>query len=77
MDVKYLSQAHGLLQKISELKREHDIVAGGGGLGVTVQSQYQDDAFVNAIRPHVLAEIIKRIEAKQDHLKQLGVTFSE
>ncbi|GAB2931454.1 hypothetical protein [Hafnia psychrotolerans] len=72
MDVKNLSQAHGLLQKIGELKREHDIVAAGGGLGVTVQSQYQDNEFVNAIRPHLLAELNKRIQAKQDHLKQLN-----
>jgi hypothetical protein len=44
------------------------------GLGVTIQSRYQDDAFVNAVRSSVTGELSRRIGAVKHQLAELGVT---
>lgn len=43
-------------------------------LGVTIQSRYQDDAFVNAVRSSVTGELSRRIGAVKHQLAELGVT---
>ena len=40
---------------MKELQRQKGILESGAGLGVTIQSTYQDNAFLDAIRPHAVA----------------------
>ena len=48
----------------------------GAGLGVTIQSTYQDNAFLEAIRPHAVAELDRRIEEKKAVLVSFGISFT-
>lgn len=77
MNAEHLSEAHHIAMQISELQRHKNTIETGGGLGVTIQSAYQDNTFVDAIRPHALAELDKRIQGMKDSLIKLGVTFSK
>lgn len=68
------------MQDLKELEMKYNSIeesTGHGMLGITIQSQYQDDAFVDAIRPAVLAELARRIDDKRLELEKLGVSFSE
>ncbi|ELW9319672.1 hypothetical protein M7805_08035 [Enterobacter hormaechei subsp. xiangfangensis] len=76
MKVKDLSRAHSIWENIRELQKQRDLIAGGGGLGVTIQSTYQDAAFEEAIRPHAVAELNRRIEEQKQIIIDLGVSFS-
>lgn len=76
MIVENLSNAHYIYNEIKELQRQKGILESGAGLGVTIQSTYQDNAFLGAIRPHALAELDRRIAEKKEILSALGVTFS-
>ena len=58
MNVENLSNAHYIYNEMKELQRQKTILESGAGLGVTIQSTYQDDAFLEAIRPHAVAEAI-------------------
>lgn len=76
MNVENLSNAHYIYNEMKELQRQKSILESGDGLGVTIQSTYQDKAFLDAIRPHTVAELDRRIEKKKTVLVNLGVTFS-
>ncbi|HFO2762564.1 TPA: hypothetical protein ACHJKB_005564 [Klebsiella variicola] len=73
MDVENLSAACYLYNEIKELKRLKSIIESGAGLGVTIQSAYQDNAFLDAVRPHAVAELDRRIDEKRTALIRLGV----
>lgn len=76
MKAQDLSRAHSIWENIRELAKQRDLIAGGGGLGVTIQSTYQDAAFEQAIRPHAVAELNRRIEEQKQIIIDLGVSFS-
>ncbi|WP_136072356.1 hypothetical protein [Klebsiella variicola] len=76
MDVENPSAACYLYNEIKELKRLKSIIESGAGLGVTIQSAYQDNAFLDAVRPHAVAELDRRIDEKRTALIRLGVSFS-
>lgn len=76
MNAENLSEAYYLNNDIKELQRQKNILESGAGLGVTIQSTYQDNAFLDAIRPHAVAELDRRIVEKKKSLSTLGVTFS-
>lgn len=76
MNVENLSEAYYLNNDIKELQRQKDILESGSGLGVTIQSTYQDNAFLEAIRPHAVTELDRRIQQKIEALAKLGVTFT-
>ena len=76
MNAENLSEAYYLNNDIKELQRQKSILESGAGLGVTIQSTYQDNAFLDAIRPHAMAELDRRIVEKKKSLSTLGVTFS-
>ncbi|WP_422111131.1 hypothetical protein [Escherichia marmotae] len=61
---------------MKELQRQKGILESGAGLGVTIQSAYQDNAFLEAICPHAVAELDRRIEEKKSVLVNLGASFS-
>lgn len=73
MNIDNLSAAVSTRDRLRDLQRQHRLVSEGKGLGVTIQSTYQDDSFVDAVRPAVLTEITRRIEEAQDQLRTLGV----
>lgn len=75
MKVQDLSRAHSIWENIRELQKQRDLIAGGGGLGVTIQSTYQYAAFEEAIRPHAVAELNRRIEDQKQIIIDLGVSF--
>lgn len=77
MKVQDLSRAYSIWENIRELQKQRDLIAGGGGLGVTIQSAYQDAAFEEAIRPHAVSELERRIEEKKKVIIDLGVSFSD
>lgn len=76
MNAENLSEAYYLNNDIKELQLQKSILESGAGLGVTIQSTYQDNAFLDAIRPHAMAELDRRIVEKKKSLSTLGVTFS-
>ncbi|CDZ82740.1 hypothetical protein ACEWB5_15780 [Citrobacter koseri] len=76
MNAENLSEAYYINNEIKELQRQKSILESGAGLGVTIQSTYQDNAFLDAIRPHAVAELDRRIEEKRAVLVNLGVSFS-
>lgn len=76
MNAENLSEAYYINNEIKELQRQKSILESGAGLGVTIQSTYQDNAFLDAIRPHAVAELDRRIEEKRVVLVNLGVSFS-
>ncbi|HGF0771763.1 TPA: hypothetical protein ACF7ZB_004132 [Kluyvera georgiana] len=75
MNVENLSEAYYINNEIKELQRQKSILESGAGLGVTIQSTYQDNAFLDAIRPHAVGELDRRIEKKRAVLVNLGVSF--
>ncbi|HCB1459147.1 TPA: hypothetical protein MYP51_005403 [Citrobacter farmeri] len=76
MNVENLSEAYYINNEIKELQRKKSILESGEGLGVTIQSTYQDNVFLDAIRPHAVAELDRRIEEKKAVLVSLGISFS-
>ena len=76
MNAENLSEAYYLNNDIKELQLQKSILESGAGLGVTIQSTYQDNAFLDAIRPHAVAELDRRIDEKKVVLVNLGVSFS-
>nr|WP_202401413.1 MULTISPECIES: hypothetical protein [Citrobacter] len=76
VNAENLSEAYYINNEIKELQRQKSILERGAGLGVTIQSTYQDNAFLDAIRPHAVAELDRRIEEKRVVLVNLGVSFS-
>lgn len=76
MNAENLSSACYLYNEMKELQRLKSIIESGAGLGVTIQSAYQDNAFLDAVRPHAVAEIDRRIDEKRTALIRLGVSFS-
>lgn len=76
MNAENLSEAYYINNEIKELQRQKSILESGTGLGVTIQSTYQDNAFLDAIRPHAVAELDRRIDEKKVVLVNLGVSFS-
>lgn len=76
MKAENLSNAYYINNEMQELQRQKGILESGAGLGVTIQSAYQDNAFLEAIRPHAVAELDRRIEEKRAVLVNLGVSFS-
>lgn len=76
MNAENLSAACYLYNEIKELQRLKSIIESGAGLGVTIQSAYQDNAFLDAVRPHAVAELDRRIDENRTALIRLGVSFS-
>ncbi|WP_308751177.1 hypothetical protein [uncultured Citrobacter sp.] len=76
MNVENLTEAYYINNGIKELQRQKGILESGDGLGVTIQSTYQDKAFVDAIRPHAVAELNRRIEEKKTVLVSFGISFT-
>lgn len=76
MNAENLSEAYYLNNDIKELQLQKSILESGAGLGVTIQSTYQDNAFLDAIRPHAVTELDRRIQKKIEALAKLGVTFT-
>ncbi|MEZ3140578.1 hypothetical protein ACBQ88_16040 [Citrobacter braakii] len=76
MNAENLSEAYYLNNDIKELQRQKSILESGDGLGVTIQSTYQDKAFLDAMRPHAVAVLDSRIDQKRKKLKELGVTIT-
>lgn len=76
MNAENLSEAYYLNNDIKELQLQKSILESGAGLGVTIQSTYQDNAFLDAIRPHAVTELDRRIQQKIEALAKLGVTFT-
>lgn len=76
MKAENLSNAYYIYNEMKELQRQKGILESGAGLGVTIQSTYQDNTFLESIRPHALAELDRRIEEKKTSLVNLGLSFS-
>lgn len=76
MNAENLREAYCINNEMRELQRQKDILESGAGLGVTIQSAYQDNDFLAAIRPHAVAELDRRIEVKKAALVNLGISFS-
>ncbi|EPB5912660.1 hypothetical protein ACRQPR_000863 [Citrobacter amalonaticus] len=76
MNVENLSNAHYIYNEMKELQRQKGMLESGDGLGVTIQSTYQDKAFLDAIRPHAVAELDSRIEEKKAVLVSFGISFT-
>ncbi|MCX9071829.1 hypothetical protein [Citrobacter portucalensis] len=76
MKAENLSNAYYINNEMQELQRQKGILESGAGLGVTIQSAYQDNAFLEAIRPHAVAELDRRFEEKKASLVKLGLSFS-
>lgn len=74
MHIKNINTASILSAQLKELEGQYLIIVRGQGLGITIQSRYQDDAFVDAVRSSVTGELSRRIGAIKGQLKDLGIT---
>lgn len=74
MNINNVNAASALCEQLKELEGQYSLVVRGEGLGITIQSRYQDDAFVNAVRSSVTGELSRRIGAVKYQLKELGIT---
>lgn len=74
MHIKNINTASILSAQLKELEEQYLIIVRGQGLGITIQSRYQDDAFVDAVRSSVTGELSRRIGAINGQLKDLGIT---
>ncbi|MFU8999020.1 hypothetical protein ACNA2A_19395 [Klebsiella pneumoniae] len=74
MNIHNVNSASILCEKLKELEGQYSLVARGEGLGITIQSRYQDDDFVNAVRMNVTVELSRRIGAVKHQLTELGIT---
>lgn len=72
-----IQKANAILDSIRSLKYQINFVAAGNGLGITIQSTYQCEAFVDAIRPHVVKYMEAELEKLYQRLKELGVDIGE
>lgn len=61
MKAEYMNQANVIFHQMKELQSQRGIIAGGAGFGITIQSAYQDDTFIENIRPYVIDELNRRI----------------
>ncbi|MES0273300.1 hypothetical protein KDV42_01550 [Citrobacter freundii] len=76
MNVENLTEAYYINNAIKELQLQKGILESGDGLDVTIRSTYQDKAFLDAIRPHAVAELNRRIEEKKAMLVSFGILFT-
>ncbi len=74
MNTNNVNAASILYEKLKELEGQYSLVERGEGLGIMIQSRYQDDDFVNAVRRSVTGELSRRIGAVKHQLTELGVT---
>lgn len=74
MKIENLSLAYAKYQGIIELKQKVASV-NGTGLGVTIGGAYQDNDMLSAVRDSVIAELNRRICARIDELKAMGLEF--
>lgn len=72
-----IQKANALLDSIRSLKYQINFVTAGHGLGITIQSTYQNEAFVDAIRPHVVEYMEGELEKLYQRLKDLGVDVGD
>lgn len=72
-----IQKANAILDTIRSLKYQINFVSAGNGLGITIQSTYQCEAFVDAIRPHVVKYMEGELEKLYQRLKDLGVDVGE
>ena len=74
MNINNVNADSILFEQLKELEGQYSLVVRGEGLSITIQSRYQDDAFVNAVRSSVTGELSRRIGAVKHQLAQLGIT---
>jgi hypothetical protein len=72
-----IQKANALLDSIRSLKYQINFVTAGHGLGITIQSTYQNEAFVDAIRPHLVKYMEGELEKLYQRLKDLGVDVGD
>lgn len=77
MKFEDISKVSLLQDELKKLIFEKELVERGnrGGLGITIQGSYQDDDFQDAVRPAVVAELVRRCEAIKSEMMKLGVIF--
>ena len=77
MNVHNVTSAYYALQELKELERITDLVEGGQGLQVTIQSHYQPEEFVAKVRPSVVSAMKDQQEELKQKLKELGAEWEE
>lgn len=77
MKVHNIANAHYILNELKELERLTDLVEGGQGLQVTIQSHYQKEEFVAKVRPSVVQAMKEQQEELKQKLKDLGAEWEE
>ncbi len=73
MDISNFNKASSLVGQLRELEKKIELVSAGTALGITIQSTYQKDDFVDAMRPTVLAELNKLKDHIVTELAGVGV----
>lgn len=68
-----LWRVNGVEREHRQLVADRRLIASGKGLGVTIQSKYQDEALIEAVRASVVAELDRRIAEAEAELVALGV----
>lgn len=74
MNINNIRAASFLCEQLKELEGQYLVVVRGEGLGITIQSSYQDADFVNAVRSSVTRELCRRIGGVKHQLAELGIT---
>jgi hypothetical protein len=76
MHIKMLWAANILDKQLREKREHRELIASGKGLGVTIQSKYQPDDLLEAVRPAVLAHLDAQIANCEAELQKLGIDLA-
>lgn len=76
MQLRNLWQVNTLEKRLREKQSQLALLADGKGLGVTIQSTYQPDEVIEAVRPVVMTYLNATIAEIETQLIVLGVDVS-
>lgn len=69
-DIEEAAMLHSALQ---DLQRQIELIESGVSLGVTIEGRYQDDKFVDFVRPKAVEGLKVRKAIILNNLQKLGV----
>jgi len=73
MKLSDMQEANAISQLYVDKRKVYREIQSGVALGVTFGGRYQNDDFVDKIRPHVLRELLQELDALEEKLEAFGI----
>lgn len=68
-----LKKAYKIQEAIEQIENKIERIEAGHDLGITISGTYQQESFVDAIRPHVIDHMTKGLNKLKNDLRELGI----